>query len=328
VDLARHLRQFLVVAEELHFGRAAEILGIAQPPLSQAIQRLERELDVELFDRSRRQISLSTAGQLLVAEAPALLAAEERIRIVMRKAREGEIGTLRAGVPPETPAVTLQAFLTGMAERAPGLDVDLQELTSAEQLRMLAEARLDVGLVHHPMEAAGLRLGPVVEVRLGVVLPRAASLAQLREVAMADLAGHDLALFPRATAPGWHDEILDVCRRYGFTPRRVRHARNPEFLLGLVLGRHCVAFEPESTARREPRVAWRPLAGAVLSRRTSVVWPDRSPHPAAATFSGVAADILTSPEPVSRLATAPDRLRPWSIVYTPPGVHPDPEPSG
>ncbi|MEE6259397.1 LysR family transcriptional regulator [Plantactinospora sonchi] len=322
MDLARHLRQFLVVAEELHFGRAAEILGIAQPPLSQAIQRLERELGVELFDRSRRRIGLTTAGQLLLAEAPALLSAEDRIRVVMRKAAEGQLGTLRAGVPPETPAPTLQALLTRMAEQAPGLDVDLQELTSAEQLRMLAEARLDVGLVHHPLEAAdGLRAGPAVAVRLGVVLPRDSPLAQLRDIGLADLAGHDLVLFPRATAPGWHDEVLDVCRRYGFVPRRIRHAGNPEFLLGLVLGRHCVAFEPESTARREPRVAWRPLAEPVLSRRTSAVWPDRSPHPAASAFARVAADILTGPAPAARvLGTGPDPLRPWSIVYAPPEV--------
>ncbi|MEO3742699.1 LysR family transcriptional regulator [Plantactinospora sp. B5E13] len=320
MDLARHLRQFLVVAEELHFGRAAEILGIAQPPLSQAIQRLERELGVELFDRSRRQVGLTPAGQLLLAEAPALLSAEERIRVVMRKAAEGQLGVLRAGVPPETPAPTLRALLTRMAERAPGLDVDLQELSSAEQLRMLAEARLDVGLVHHPLEAAdGLRTGPAVTVRLGAVLPRDSPLAQLRELNLADLAGHDLVLFPRATAPGWHDEVLDVCRRYGYTPRRVRHAGNPEFLLGLVLGRQCVAFEPESTARREPRVAWRPLAEPVLNRRTSAVWPERSPHPAASAFAGVAVEILTGPAPVpSVLGTIPEALRPWTIVYRPP----------
>ncbi|RKR91980.1 DNA-binding transcriptional LysR family regulator [Micromonospora pisi] len=324
MDLARHLRQFLVVAEEMHFGRAAEILGIAQPPLSQAIQRLERELGVELFDRSRRQVSLTTAGQLLLVEAPAMLSAEERIRVMMRKAGEGEIGTLRAGVPPETPAVTLQALLTRMVERAPGLDVDLHELTSAEQLRMLAEARLDVGLVHHPVEVDELRFGSAVTVRLGVVLPRASPLAQLREVTLADLTGHDLVLFPRATAPGWHDEILDVCRRSGFTPRRIRHARNPDFLLGLVLGRHCVTFEPESTARREPRVAWRPLAEPVLSRRTSAVWPVRSPHPAAGTFAQVATEILGGPAPTPPVVVAPDRMRPWSIVYTPSDVRDDP----
>ncbi|SNS67050.1 DNA-binding transcriptional regulator, LysR family [Asanoa hainanensis] len=313
MDLARHLRQFLVVAEELHFGRAADRLGIAQPPLSQAIQRLERELGVELFDRSRRQVALTVAGRLLCAEAPSLLSAEERIRLLMRKVGDGELGTLRAGVPPETPAVTLQALLAGMASRAPGLEVDLHELTSAEQLRMLTEARLDVGLVHHPVD--GFAAGPVVAVRLGVVLPRTASLARLREVSLADLAGHDLAIFPRATAPGWYDEILDACRDHGFRPTRVRHAHNPDFLLGLVLGRQCVAFEPETTARREPRVAWRPLAGSVLERRTSAVWPDRSPHPAAPTFGAVAAAILAGPNLVRQPTAGPDRVQPWSVVY-------------
>jgi DNA-binding transcriptional LysR family regulator len=321
VDLVRQLRQFVVVATELHFGRAAEILGIAQPPLSQAIQRLERELGVQLFDRSRRQISLTTAGQLLLAEAPTLLSAEERVRVVMRMAREGTIGTLRAGVPPETSAGTLRALLRRMTDQAPGLELDLQELTTAEQLRMLAEARLDVGLVHHPVPVDGLRSGPVVEVRLGVVLPRDSALARLREVTLPDLAGHDLALFPRATAPDWYDQILDVCRRHGFPPRRIRHARNPDFLLGLVLGRDCVALEPESTARREPRCVWRPLAEPKLARRSSGIWPDRSAHPAAPVFAQVAADILTDPAPIPGTSAAPAAPRPWSVVYAPPGDH-------
>lgn len=317
MDLFRHLRYFVAVAEELHFGRAAELLGIAQPPLSQSIQRLERELGVELFDRSRRQVALTPAGRLLLDEARALLAAEQRMRALMRMVRDGSLGTLRAAVPPETPAVTLQALLRRLAERVPGLDVDLQELTTGEQLRMLADARLDVGLVRHPVNAADLRFGACVQVRLGVVLPRVSPLAAVNELALTDLAGHDLILPPRATAPGWHDHVLDVCRQHGFTPARVQHARNPEFLLGLVLAGQGVAFEPESAARREPRVVWRPLTGHPLYRTISAAWPAQSPHPAAEQFAEIAAETLDEATPPPMAVPAPDAARPWSIVFAP-----------
>lgn len=313
MDLFRHLRYFAVVAEELHFGRAAEALGIAQPPLSQSIQRLERELGVELFDRSRRRVELTHAGRLLLDEARGLLAGEQRVRALMRMVRDGTLGVLRAGVPPETPAVVLQALLRRLADELPGVDVDLQELTTGEQLRLLADARLDVGLLHHPVDAPDLRFGPTCRTRLGVVLPRTSPLARRGEPALADLAGHDLVLPPRATAPGRHDHVLDVCRRHGFTPARVRHARNTEFLLGLVLAGHGVAFEPESTARREVRVVWRPLAGDPLHLTTSAAWPAQSPHPAAERFAAVAAATLEpAPEPA---VPTPAAARPWSVVY-------------
>jgi DNA-binding transcriptional LysR family regulator len=317
VDLLRHLRYFKAVAEELHFGRAAEVLGIAQPPLSQSIQRLERELGVDLFDRSRRQVELTSAGRLLLAEAHSLIAAEERIRMLMRTVRDGELGTLRAGVPPETPALMLQALLRRLAEDVPGLDVDLHELTISEQLRMLAEAQLDVGLVHHPVDAPDLRFGPAVRTRLGVLLPRASPLARRAELELAELAGHDLVLPPRATAPGWHDHVLEMCRHHAFTPDRIRHARNPEFLLGLVLAGHGVAFEPESAARRDPRVIWRPVAGDLLHRTTSAAWPAQSPHPAAKRFADIAAAILTEPAPTPIAVPPADAARPWSIVFAP-----------
>jgi DNA-binding transcriptional LysR family regulator len=279
MDLFRHLRYFVVVAEELHFGRAAELLGIAQPPLSQAIQRLERELGVELFDRSRRRIELSHAGRLLLNEAEGLLAAEQRMRSLMRMVRDGRLGTLRAGVPPETPAVTLQALLTQLADQVPGLDVDLQELTTGEQVRMLAAGQLDVGLVHHP-------------------------------------AGHDLVLPPRATAPGWYDHLLDACRQQGFTPARIRHAHNPEFMLGLVLAGRAVAIEPVSTSRREPRVVWRPIAGKSLRRTTSAVWPAQSSaHPAAERFAEIVANTLNESAPAPMTAPAQDAPRPWNVVF-------------
>ncbi|MGK5677335.1 LysR family transcriptional regulator [Micromonospora sp. URMC 106] len=317
MDLLRHLRHFVVVARELHFGRAADLLGMAQPPLSQSVQRLERELAVELFDRSRRQVRLTTAGQLLLGEAEELLAGEGRLRNLMRQVREGVSGVLRAGVPPETPAVTLRELLDRLAERAPGLDVDLHELTSGEQERMLAEGRLDVGLLHHPVTDDGLRLGAAVDVPLGVLLPRASPLARRREVELAALAGLDLVTAPRATAPGWHDHLLDVCRRHGFAPGRVRPARNPEFLFGLVLAGGGVAVEPAATARREPRIAWRPIAGSPLVKRTSAAWPRRGAHPAAPMFGQLAAEVLAdgptppAPPPVP----AP---RPWRVLFDEP----------
>ncbi|MEU3165530.1 LysR substrate-binding domain-containing protein [Streptosporangium sp. NPDC006930] len=374
VDLTRHLRHFLVVAEELHFGRAAEVLGIAQPPLSQSIQRLERELGAELFDRSRRQIELTMAGRLLVGEAGRFLAGEERLRTMMRQAADGELGTLRVGVPPEIPAVTLHALLGLLGEEAPGLHLELHELTTPEQLRGLASARLDAGLVHHPVEIPGLRSGPVVELPLGVVLPRTSPLVLARpgsrpepeqdpwpqqdpgsafgsrpeagsearskpdprpgsqpesrrprgrpwEIALADLAGHDLVVFPRETSPAWYDRMLDVCRAGGFSPVRLRHARNPEFLLGLVLAGQGVAFEQEAIARREPRLVWRPLAGNPLTRGIRVAWPERSAHPAAARFAALAAEVLTrdaagTPRAVPGTSPSPTP-RPWSVIYTP-----------
>ncbi|MFG1775958.1 LysR family transcriptional regulator [Micromonospora sp. NPDC049051] len=317
MDLLRHLRHFVVVAQELHFGRAAELLGIAQPPLSQSVQRLERELAVELFDRSRRQVRLTTAGQLLLGEAEELLAGEGRLRNLMRQVRDGVSGVLRAGVPPETPAVTLRELLDRLTGRAPGLDVDLHELTSGEQERMLGEGRLDVGLLHHPVTDDGLRLGAAVDVPLGVLLPRASALARGREVELAALAGLDLVTAPRATAPGWHDHLLAVCRRHGFAPGRVRPARNPEFLFGLVLAGNGVAVEPAATARREPRIAWRPIVGSPLVRRTSAAWPRRAAHPAAPMFGQLAAEVLAdgSEPPAPPPAPAP---RPWPVLFDEP----------
>ncbi|MEU3452934.1 LysR family substrate-binding domain-containing protein [Micromonospora sp. NPDC006766] len=232
-----------------------------------------------------------------------------RLRHFVVVARE-----LHFGRAAETPAVTLRALLDGLASRAPGLDVDLHELTSAEQRRMLTEGRLDVGLLHHPVETAGLRTGPPVDVPLGVLLPRTSPLVRAREVDLAGLAGLDLVTAPPATAPGWHEHLLAVCRRQGFVPTRVRHARNPEFLFGLLLAGGAVAVEPEAVARREPRLAWRPIVGTPLIKRTSAAWPDRSPHPAAPMFGQLAAEVLAVDEPAPAPAIAP-AARPWPVLF-------------
>ncbi|MFF0116945.1 LysR family transcriptional regulator [Streptomyces prasinus] len=321
MDLLRHLRLFVTVADELHFSRAAERLGMAQPPLSQAIRRLERELGAELFDRSQRGVRLSAAGAVLLDEAHELLAREERLRTLAHRAADGGLGTLRTGVPPDTTAAVLSALLSACSAHAPGLSVDLQEVTTEEQLRLLSSGGLDVGLVHHPVDTTELRLGPEISLDLGVVLPRTSPLARLPEVALGELSGHDLVLFPRAHAPGWYDRILDVCRAEGFVPGRVRHASNPEFLLALVTAGHGVAFDQGPVARKEPRVAWRPLAGRPLALRIGGAWPSgRGAHPAARRFAELAADVLARDHTATPwregVPRPPDNSpRPWSVVY-------------
>jgi DNA-binding transcriptional LysR family regulator len=315
VDLFRHLRYFLVVAEELHFSRAAEVLGMAQPPLSQAMRRLERELGVTLFDRLPRGTALTGAGQALVEEARQLLFAEQRLRTVMRATADGALGVLRAGVPPDTPAPVLSELLRRLSARSPGLDVDLQELTTAEQVDALTAARLDAGLVQLPVDLTELHAGPVTWSPLGVVLPRTAPLARAGSVALGDLTGHGLVLFPRATAPDWYDRILAVAAEHGFRPGRVRHARSPELLCGLVLAGQGVALARADTVRREPRVAWRPLAGEPLRQGLVAVWPRRGGHPAAPRFAELATEVLAESVGTARVPAEAPAPAPWSVVF-------------
>ncbi|MEV0211796.1 LysR substrate-binding domain-containing protein [Micromonospora sp. NPDC050695] len=148
-----------------------------------------------------------------------------------------------------------------------------------------------------------------------MLLPRASPLARGREVPLAALAGLDLVAAPRATAPGWHDHLLAVCRRQGWRPARVRPARNPEFLFGLVLAGGAAAVEPATFARREPRIAWRPIADTPVVKRTSAAWPHRSAHPAAPMVGQLAAEVLAAAEPTPLAPPSAAGARPWPVLF-------------
>ncbi|GLZ78229.1 LysR family transcriptional regulator [Actinorhabdospora filicis] len=312
MDLLRHLRYFLAVCEERHFGRAAERLGMAQPPLSQRVKRLEDELGVRLFDRDPRGVRLTAAGRALREEATALLARAERAVDRTRRAHAGEIGVLRAGVPADLPGRVLAAIVDAFAVRRPELGLDLQELGTGEQLRLLAERELDAGLLRLPADLAGHDVLAEPVQPLGVVLPRESPLAARAELALSDLDGLDLVARPRASAPGFHDEVLAVCREHGFVPGRVHHAQNPEFMLGLVLSGRGVCFDTGEVARKEARAVWRPITGGVLVARSAVVAPAGHAHPASVDFAAAVTEALSGP-PAPTREQAP--VRPWDAVY-------------
>jgi DNA-binding transcriptional LysR family regulator len=291
MDLLRHLGYFVAVAEELHFGRAAARLHMAQPPLSQRIQALERELGVRLFERSPRRVELTSAGRLLLEEARELLGRVDALRQVMDRARLGEVGTLRAGVPPDATGPVIAALVGAFRERCPDVRLELSEIAGAEQLRGLADRTLDVGILRHPFDAAWLEVGPVLHQPLGALLPRESPLARRRRLRLADLAAQDLVLFPRSAAPALYDELLSACGRHGYVPERVHHAANPEFALGLVLAGSGVALT-EPAAARDERAVWRPLEGEPIVLRTSAAWPRNRANRAVHEFVAAAVAVL------------------------------------
>ncbi|GAA2445731.1 LysR family transcriptional regulator [Streptomyces mauvecolor] len=304
MDLLLHLRYFRTVAEEEHFGRAAERLRVAQPSLSQRIQRLERELGVRLLDRGRTGATLTPAGRLVLAEADTLLDAADRLRTLVGRVQGGAAGTLRAAVPPQLGGATVAALLTAYRERSPGGELDLRELDTADQTAELTAGTLDAGIVRHPCPATGLGFGPQLHQPLGALLADQDPLAAHPEIDVRELDGRELVLFPRAGAPALHDETLTACARHGCTPSAVREVAGIEFTRALILsGTHVVALLPRPAP--EPGTTWRPLRANPLTWRTSTAWPAGRDGPAVRLFTEAAHDVLR--DTAGLIPTAPQR---------------------
>ncbi|GAA3117637.1 LysR family transcriptional regulator [Planomonospora alba] len=294
MDLVKHLYYFTVVAEELHFGNAAVRLGMAQPPLSQRIRRLEEELGVRLFDRSSRQVRLTPAGQALLPEAREIVARVERLRAL---AERGEGQVLRVGVPPDLGSSVIAALIDGFREADRGVRLAPAEMWSTDQVAGLAAGTLDVGVVRHPVTAPGLSFGPVLVQRPGVVLAESDPLAAVSSVHLADLAGRRLVLFPGE--PGLREETLTECRRHGFVPEEVHEAQT----LGLVMAGTAIAFGPRVEL---PGLRWRPLLGDPLNWRISTAWRGEA-GPAAGVFAAVAVRVLKEEAGMTDDGAAPVR---------------------
>ena len=293
MDLLAHLRYFRVVAEEQHFGRAAIRLRLAQPSLSQRIQRLEREFGVRLFDRGRAGAVLTPAGRLVLAQSEALLDAADRLQSMVGRLQDGEAGTLRAAVPPQLGGAAVAALLTTFRERSPGGDLELRELATAEQVAELAAGTLDAGIVRHPCLATGLAFGPMLHQPLGVLLRADDPLADRPEVELSALTGRELAMPPRTNGPALHDETLTACARHGFTPAAIRSVEGLEFTRALIMsGADLVALIPapppesatSSCKRRGLSTSTPSSPESWSSPRSPCCWTSPSRAPSAGTW--------------------------------------------
>jgi len=262
----RHLRYVVAVADTLHFGRAAVRLNMRQPPLSQQIRQLEDELGVKLFDRSRRQVQLTAAGELFVQDARLVLAQANHAGRVGERLRQGEAGQLVIGVAGPANAEYFVEIMRLFAQRHPQVRVVIRNMSTAEQLQALMEERLHAGFVTPPTGHAELRFDTVLHTPIVLAVPRAHLLAARARVPLTSLAGEPVILFSRSMAPGFFDAIAGACRTAGFN-LHVRHeVENLQSAYGLVAAGLGVSLVPAGLDADPPKgVVLKPLAPQLSS---------------------------------------------------------------
>lgn len=275
------LHAFTVLAEELHFGRAAARLGIAQPPLSQQIRRLEEKVGHPLFDRGPTRVTLTPAGRELLPAAQRALADLDAGLRAARRVGSGERGTLRIGFAASLALTVLPGVLRTYRQRFPDVELDIREMTSSPQLTALRDGAIDIGLLREPPDDE-LEFGfrTVLRESFVAVLPAGHPLASRRTVPVAELADEPFVLLPRAVGPQLHDRIVALCGDAGFTPRITQRAVEWQTMCALVQAGLGVTLAPASIRRiRLDGVAYRGITPADARTRVAVAWrrDDRSP---------------------------------------------------
>jgi DNA-binding transcriptional LysR family regulator len=289
----RHLRYFIAVAEELNFSRAAERLHMAQPPLSAAIRQLERELGVDLFIRTTREVSLTDAGRAFLDGARRTLADADRAAEDAKRAGAGELGRLRIAYSWSTRFETLPAL--GRAFRAGHPDVELlaQEMWNARMAPAFRSGSIDLALSLCPDIAAELELAPIRKERLVALLPSAHPLAGEEAIPLSSLAEEEFILFPREIAPRLHDAFVAIFRRAGFEPRLRNESFHTGWDLGVLAEIPAVAMAPQTIAGGLPEgVVAVAVSEPTDSLETCLVWRGDDTSSTVAAFVAVARSVF------------------------------------
>jgi DNA-binding transcriptional LysR family regulator len=272
----RRLKYMAVLAEELHFGRAAERLGIAQPALTQQIQALERELGVQLFQRTKRSVRLTVAGRVTLDEAIRTLQQADRTALVAQQAGRGQLGHIEIGfVGSAVFSGVLSKAISRFREANPMVELRLSELGILQQLDDVGSARLDLGIVRTPIKSLPVDVGIHVLYREPIILalPERHALARRKKIALKALCDEPFVGLQIHDGVGFNAQVAEICAGGGLSPKVRQRAGQFVALAGMVAGGLGIAFVPDSLrCLRIADVVYRPLDDVAEQSNLAVVF--------------------------------------------------------
>jgi DNA-binding transcriptional LysR family regulator len=273
----RHFRHFVAVAEEGHVTRAAERLGMQQPPLSRQIKSIERELGAQLFLRKPRGVELTEAGRVFLDNARAILAHYDRSFESTRRTARGEQGRLCVGVTPTSPFHPIvPLIIRSFREEFPQVSITLEECLTAELIERLQSEQIDIAFFRSDIPApTGLVIKPLLVEPMVVALPSGHSLARSGgPLSMKDLADETFIIFARQQGPAFYEATMAACLSAGFNPRLGQEAPRISSALNLVVAGLGVCVVPASMQRvAMSDIAYRRIKGAPQLRAVlNLIW--------------------------------------------------------
>lgn len=287
----RHLRYFITVAEELHFSRAAQRLGMSQPPLSKQIRVLERELGVELFRRSSSGVTLTDAGQVLWSEANRLVGDADALAALAESLRSGQEGLVRIGAVGTTVMGEVPSIIRRARRSMPRVTFTMQDIETGDQALAFLKDRIDVGVIRPPFPLENYQYLPLVREPLMAALPVDHALASSPSILSSDLRTEDFILFPRRLGQGLFDAVMDSCLEHDFRPRIKLETERMQTIVCMVAAGAGVSIVPACVQTfAVPGVAYVALAESTVHSELGMV-ADHAAPPQVRRFLDLARDI-------------------------------------
>lgn len=244
----RQLRYFMIVAEELHFGRAAKRLQMTQPPLSQQILQLEGELGVKLFERSKRNVALTNAGVTFLEEVRQILRKLEEAKALAQRVQSGTAGQLVLGFVGSATFSILPVVVRGFQQQFPDVDIILQEMPTPTQIDALHNKEIDIGFVRPPIFDPLLSLKSVFQESCIAVVPNSHPFSERTSISIEELRNEQFILVEREIWPNWYDDIILKCHNAGFCPNIRQGVKEIQTVIGLVASGLGISIVPKSTS--------------------------------------------------------------------------------
>ena len=296
IDLAatsvelRHLRYFVAVAQLLHFGRAAEQLGITQPVLSDQIRRLEALLGVQLLYRTKRVVRLTEPGRIFLADALQILGQTNRAIATVRRAAQGKFGKLTIGYTGPALYTVLPEIVRTFRDRNPNVELTLYENCTPQQEAALLANDIQIGFLHPPIDAP-LSQQILWQEPMVVALPEDHELVGQPHLSVKELAHESFILFPRTVGPHLYSQIVSLCTQAGFTPKVVQEVTPQPTMVGLVAAGIGIAFVAASIQKiSRPGVVYRQLQEDTPILQLAVAWKNEQQSPVLKSFLTVVND--------------------------------------